>query len=349
MSRSRSLSWIPLALALAGAAPASAQSKDPAAGAQGDPAGAPSVQGLYAAAQKLFDKGDYAEALVAFRQAYNGSGSPNARIMIGHCLVGLGKTAEAYEEMAATQREAAKRAETEPKYVPTRDAAAEQVAILEPKIGKIVLEIEDPASVEVIVNSARVSRDKLGVPFAVAPGTVILSATRADGRKVERELTVKAGQVEKVKLTFPAGPEKVPPPDRTTPPPDGTAPPGGEEPSGGGVRIAGFAVAGLGVVGMAVFGITGGMALGRYGQLEDECGGQRCTDPRYAGIVDEGRTLQAVSTAGLVVGAAGLVGGGLMILLGGPKGSPKGAPTGSGRSMIVVSPAGAGARCTLTF
>lgn len=351
MSQSRTLSWIALASLLAAAAPASAQSpaKGAPADAQADASGAPSVQGLYAAAQKLFDKGNYAEALVAFRQAYNGSNSPNARLMIGHCLIGLGKNAEAYEEMSATLREATKRAEEEPKYAPTRDAAAVQVALLEPKVGKIVIVVAEPASVEVVVNSARVSRDKLGAPLAVAPGTVILSATRADGRTLERELTVQAGTTENVELTFPEGPDKGPTPPGPTAAPTTTAPPVVEPPRGGAVRTAGFAVAGLGVAGMAVFGITGGLALGRFNEVESGCNGARCEDLKYAGTIDEGKTLQTASTAGLVAGIAGVVGGGLMIILGGPSGSSKTAPTGSGPSTLLVSPAGAGARCTLTF
>ena len=139
--------WIALML-LAAPHIASAQAKGSTKASAGADATTPSAQKLYAEAQKLFDKGSYADALVAFRQAYNVSSSPNARLMVGHCLVALGRRAEAYEEMTATMREAAKKAETESKYGPTRDTAATQLALLEPN-GLNVLTIH--AEVEGIV------------------------------------------------------------------------------------------------------------------------------------------------------------------------------------------------------
>jgi len=76
----RASPWIVLALVLSAAAPAIAEENKK--GAPGDKSqAAPSAQEIYASAQKLFDQGNYAEALVAFPRAYNASGSPNARIM----------------------------------------------------------------------------------------------------------------------------------------------------------------------------------------------------------------------------------------------------------------------------
>lgn len=365
-SQSRALSWIVTALLVSAAAPASAQKVSAAASSKAQ--GAPSAQELYGSAQKLFDKGSYAEALVAFRQAYTASDSPNARIMIGHCLVALGKPAEAYEEMSATMREAAKRAETEPKYAPTRDAAATQVALLEPKVGKLILEVPERAGVEVLVNGSRVPPDKLGVPIAVDPGTVVIAATRADGRTERREQAVKAGETERVALTFAElGPRKTE--GDASGPVGGAKPPGGAQPgaggdearTGGGVRTAGFVIAGLGVAGMAVFGVTGMMARSRFTTLEEECGGARCTDPKYADVVDSGMTLTTVANIGLIAGAAGIVGGGLMILLGGPSEPAKAARSGPSRAglsppegpslgaALTFSPGGAGIHCTMAF
>ena len=102
MSRSRIVSCVLAVLVASVAAPAGAQS---ARGEAANGASAPSAKELYSSAQKLFDKGKYAEALVAFRLAHAASDSPNARLMVGHCLVALGKPAEAYEELAATMRE----------------------------------------------------------------------------------------------------------------------------------------------------------------------------------------------------------------------------------------------------
>jgi hypothetical protein len=351
-SRKRIVSCVLAALVASVALPAGAQKS---AGAPSE-AASPSAKQLYVSAQKLFDKGRFAEALVAFRLAHNASDSPNARLMIGHCLVALGKPAEAYEEMAATMREAAKLAESEPRYAPTRDTAATQLALLEPKIGKIVVEVQDRASAAVTVNGAPIAPEKLGLPMAVNPGTVVMAATHADGRTVQREQVVKAGTTERVTLTFPEAPKAGggPTAPQGPKPVDVKAPDKSDkgEKRGGGVRTAGFVVAGLGVAGMAVFGVTGMMARSRFATLETECGGERCADPKYGDVIDSGRMLTTVANIGLIAGAAGLAGGGLMILLGGPSdASPKkaGAQGPAGGAALRVSPGGAALVYSATF
>ena len=83
------------------------------------------------------------------------------------------------------------------------------------------------------------------------------------------------------------------------------------------MRIAGFVVAGVGVAGLVAFAITASMAKSDYDTLDEECGGVRCTDPTFADTVDSGETMETVSHVTLAVGLAGVVAGGLMILLGG--------------------------------
>jgi hypothetical protein len=88
------------------------------------------------------------------------------------------------------------------------------------------------------------------------------------------------------------------------------------------VRKAGFAVAGLGVAGMAVFGVTGFIAQNKFKTLEEECGSTRCTDIKYADVIDSGKTMALLANIGLGVGIAGIVGGGAMIIFGGSRQAP---------------------------
>lgn len=357
-TRNRVFPCVVAALLLCAATPAIARGDgDAATGGQGTP----SAQDLYTSAQKLFDQGNFAEALIGFRHAYNASASPNARIMIGTCLVALGRTVEAYDEMSATLREATKRAETEPKYVRTRDAAAKHVALLESKVGKLVVELVNPAGVDVTVNGTRLPPDKRGAPVAVEPGTVVVTATHTDGRVERREQTVQAGESAQMTVVFPEAPPKkveAPGPVRVEVP----KPAGGDEARRGGtVRTAGIALAGVGVAGLVVFGVTGLMARSRFTTLEEECHAARCTDLKYADVVDSGMALSTAANVGLALGAAGLLGGGLMIWLGGPSagrgaapsdpartslGSPEGPVVGAGFTM---SPGRAGFHCTVAF
>jgi len=241
--------------------------------------------------------------------------------MVGNCLIALGKNSEAYVEMAATVKDATERAEKEPKYAKTRDSATVQLTMLEGKVGKIIVRLEERGA-DVTVNGARVEPDKLGTAIVVDPGTITIAAKHVDGRTVFQEKVVAAGKTETVELVFPplktseeSGKDK---PNTTDVTPSKDRPDAVPPTKGGGVRIAGGVVLGLGVAGMALFGITGSMAKSRFTTLETECGGVRCTDPKYADVIDSGKTLTTVANVGLGVGAAGIVAGTLMMILGGP-------------------------------
>jgi hypothetical protein len=222
-------------------------------------------------------------------------------------------------------QDATARAEKEPKYAKTRDSATSQLALLEARVGKVVVNLAERGA-EVTVNGVRVAPEKLGTTLAVDPGTVTIAAKHVDGRTVFQEKVVAAGKTETVDLVFP--PVKAPNDKGMD-----ASQPGGSMPSnddtesapaskGGGVRVAGGVVLGLGVAGMALFGITGFMAKSRFTTLETECGGTRCTDAKYADIVDSGKTLTTIANVGLGVGVAGIVGGTLMMVFGGPSKPP---------------------------
>jgi hypothetical protein len=290
----------------------------------------------FTAGQKLFDAGRQAEALPHFRKAFAASNSPNARLMIARCLVALGKTAEAYEEMATTTREATARAESDAKYARTRDAAAAEMALLERRIGKLVVALAEPgAGAAVTLDGAPLGAERLGVPVAVQPGKMTIEATHAGDKPVRREVTIGAGETKTVAIAFTSAGAA---PTAAT---SDTAP-GEVKTQGGGVRIAGFVIAGLGVAGMGAFAGAGLAAKSKFSAVESECGSARCTDPKYGDVIDSGKALQTIANIGLGVGIAGIVGGALMIAVGGPSKAPLPA-------QVEVGPNGAGLRFAGTF
>jgi hypothetical protein len=138
------------------------------------------------AAQKLYDQGKYADALALFQKVYEETKSPNARLMSARCLLALGRTADGYDELYATVREAGTRAGAEPRYARTRDAAATDLGILEGKIGKIIIAIAEPDAT-VQLNDVKLPPERLGAPMAITPGLVVIVATKTDGVSVRRE------------------------------------------------------------------------------------------------------------------------------------------------------------------
>ncbi len=257
---------------------------------------------LFAAGLKHYDAKQWAVALPLFRKAWQQSKSPNARLYIALCLRELGQLPEAYDEMAATVRQATTIAAQKNQYTPTRAAAANQLAILELLVGKVVIALSETVpGQKLTLNGKQLPSDRLGVPVTISPGKVTVTA-QAPGREIViKELEIQGGQTKSIALNF--GPPLAPKPDGS---------------SGGGVRIAGYVVAGLGVASMIVFGVTAGIASSDFSTLEEECGGQRCIDPSYADVVDRGKAAETASNVALAVGLAGLVSGGLMIIFGGP-------------------------------
>lgn len=269
----------------------------------------------------LFEAGKLEDALVQFKKALELTSSPNARLYVGRCLKDLGRLAEAYRELALTMREAAEQAEADPKYIKTRDAAAALVAILEPKIGKLVIALaDDDRDATVTLDGRRLGNDELGAAIAVEPGKRGLSATSSGKQSLDKQVEVAAGQTVTVTLDLLRAGESSPTTHEAgatgqTGPTDDTAV---KAPSGGGVRIGGYFVLAVGAAGMVTFGVAGKMVLDKKDELEEQCGGTNCPDDSFMDTIDAGRRMQIIANVGLGVGIGGIVAGGAMIAFGGP-------------------------------
>jgi hypothetical protein len=262
----------------------------------------------FKAAQDLFDKGKFAEALPLFRAIK----SPNATLYAGRCLRELKQLREAYEEFSVAVREATARAAAEPRYAATRDAASTERAALTAKIGLVVIAVTDrPTGLEVKIAGRPVAAERLGEAVAVDPGPVLVEASAPGRVAFQRELAIGAGSSEVLAIALPAIPLELSP--RATAP---------RRQTGGGVRTAGFVVAGLGVAGFATFAVSGLLANSKYDDIFRACGGTHCTDPAYSSQIRAGKTLDWVANIGLAAGIAGVTGGALMILFGGAHEAP---------------------------
>ena len=331
--------------------PANAVAGPPAGPAK--PAANPAKE-HFESGQALFDQKKYDAALVLFRQAYDETKSPNAHLMVARSLLALGRLAEAYDELLATMREAGARADTEPKYAAARDAAAAEIAPLEAKVAKLVVTFSGPppAGARVTVNGTLLPAAKLGAAMALLPGTVEIVVEGLGPDPVKRTEKLGAGESRTVVLGPPAPAKTAPPAVTGAPrgsgvPADSGAPAPSGAPSsdvvttGGTIRKAGFAVAGVGVAGMVLFGVGAAMGQSKMDQLQKECGGVRCTDPKYADVIDSGKTMDLLSTVGLGVGIAGLVGGAAMIVFGGPRAAASPAAAPPPNASLVLGPNGA--------
>ena len=135
-----------------------------------------SLEKRFERAQKLHDAGRCKQALPLFEELTAATKSPNARLYVARCLKQVGRIAEAYEQMRATTREAA----TESRYVATRNAAAAELAIIEPMVGRLLVRlVERPNGLTLKLNDRQIALTALAKPLGVAPGRYTLVAQAA--------------------------------------------------------------------------------------------------------------------------------------------------------------------------
>jgi len=283
-------------------------------------------------ARRLYDEGQYERAVPLLAAVFEATGSPNAQLYVARALRELGRLDEAHRAMALARKVATAEAVEDPRYEPTRDAAASELAILDAKVAKVVVAfVEQPAGTQVTLNGSPLVETQLGSPMAVLPGTVTIVATAPGKPEIRREQSLSAGMTVTIALAFVDASPAPQSPDAPT------------ETRGGGVRTAGFVALGIGVIGMGMFGVTYAMAGGVESDLEEACSGKRCTEDKFADDVDRGKTLDTLANVGLIVGAVGLVSGAAMVLFGGPTEVAQSGPT------VGVGPNGATASWQTAF
>ncbi len=264
---------------------------------------------IYARAVELVQQKKCDEALPLLRQAHEATHSPNARLLIARCLNEQGALVEAHEQMRLTVEEATARARDDDKYAPTRDAAAAELALLDAKVGKLIVAIADaPDEAEVRVDDVVLSPERLGKPQAVLPGTARVVAEAPGMQRVARDVDIAAGETRTLAIAFEPEPQDAPEPEPVA---------SDDGPGLGAIRVAGIVVAGVGLVGVGVFAGLASKAQADYDELDAQCQGQPCPDSEKE-RVDDGRALTLAANVSLCVGAALVAGGVLMIVFGGP-------------------------------
>jgi hypothetical protein len=284
----------------------------------------------YRAARELYEAGKADEALHAFETLLAETKSPNARLYVARCLRELGRKVDAYVAMKLTVEEATARANEDAKYEGTRDAAGAELLQLEQMIGRVVVALAiAPTSTEVTVNDRRLAQDELGQVLPVAAGEVKVMARARGFKDASRSVQVAPGALVTVALELE--------PAAASPSPKDGDEVASDEGGIGAVRAAGIGVLVVGVGGLVAMGVTGAMAQSKHDELDEKCGGARCTDPETASLVDDGETLALVSNVCLGVGAAATVAGVAMIIFGGPSDD-------SAATALSVGPTGASLR-----
>lgn len=283
-----------------------------AAAAEGDSAGA---EALFREGKRLMDEGRYPEACPKLAESYRLDPATGALLAAALCYERAGRLASAW----AAYTEATARAKQEGS-VDREEVARNKATELEPKLAKLVIELEPGASVpglSVSRDGVTVGEGVYGMALPVDPGPHVVEA-RAPGRQpfsahVE---SVGAGVVS-VKIPALAAEPAVATAPAAAPSRDAGASSADEPGFWSPLRVTGVIVAGVGLGGVAVGSVFGAKALSLNADSNENCDGDAC-GPTGFDDRTQARKAGNLSTAFFAGGVALAALGAVLVIVGAP-------------------------------
>jgi len=261
-------------------------------------------------AQKALGAKDYEKAVDLFGRAEKLFHAPTLLLGLARSYAGLGKYVEARESYNKIIREKLP-ASASDAFRSAVDDAKREVVGLDEKIAWVTVDVTGSDEPEVKIDDVEVPVAALGVKRAVNPGDHTVTASAAGFATATATFNVESSGEETVSLVLEPDPDAAP-----STVGEGTTDSGGPDTvasSGSGLRTAGFVALGVGAAGLIVGGVTGGLAVGKHGELEDSCPGGQCPADQQD-TLDSYETLGMVSTIGFIAGGV-LAASGLVLVL----------------------------------
>jgi hypothetical protein len=298
------------------------------------PARAQSADELFAAGVEAMKREDWATACPAIARSYALEPLPGALFTLAECRARAGNIASAardfgrYLEQVASLPEAERAKQQE--RVPEAERRRKQLDERVPRL-TIAVPPDLPAGAIVTLDGTPLGADQLGVELPVDPAEhrVLL---RVGALESDTLVTLAERERRRIQLSLPheqpvapapAGAPVPPAPGPSAPGPSAPAQPPRatpsaeprEEPVGpSGLLVAGWVTVGVGAVGFGLAGTAGLLLLGKKDTIEANCTGTACNDAGFA-EADDVPTLDALGTAGFVVGGVATAAGLVMVLL----------------------------------
>lgn len=247
----------------------------------------------------LWEKADYAGALDRFTRALALVDAPTLALRQAECLQKLGRWVEALDKLQTLARLELSSDAPAPFLAAVR-TARQQEAELQKRMPKLVVNVEGNPSdtAAVTVDSAPLESPLWGMERPVDPGTRAVRLVSGKHR-VEQTVTLREGEVKRIVLRLPDGPE-----------------PNAAESSSSAWngRTLGWVGVGVGTAGVLAGGVMWSMARSKQSDLDDAgCSGGRCPQD-LKGDLDSYDKLRTGSYLGLGLGALALIGGGTLLL-----------------------------------
>ncbi len=202
-----------------------------------------------------------------------------------------------------------------PAFKDALEAAQREVGDVSKRVASVTINVEGGATnPTVTVDGVGVPAAALGLKRPVDPGSHTVHAEAQGYKPADTPFQVAEGGSAVASLTLVKNPDA--PVVGTNP--GGTPPPGGDQPppaagGGGSNHTLAFVAFGVGGVGLVVGAITGIIAIGKHGDLKDQCPGGTCTSDKQSAI-DSYKSMGTISTIGFIVGGVGIAAGAVLWL-----------------------------------
>jgi hypothetical protein len=294
--------------------------------------------------QAAFDRGDFESAADRFARADALVHAPTLLLALARAQNKLGKLVQSYESYSRILREGVPEG-SPPVFKKAFEDAKKEVEPIRARLGWVTIDVKGPANARVSIDDTAVPPAAVGVRRAVNPGGHVIKAEAEGFLPAEQSISVAEGESAAASLVL------EPDPNSQVAAATGAsaaqasqgngakieAPPDAPRAAGSTSRTLGFVALGVGAAGLVVGGVTGVMALGKRGDLDDACPGGQCPEGQRANL-DGYRRLGTVSTIGFIVGGVGAATG-VTLLLTSRKGSERSQTTSLrlGASSVSVS------------
>jgi hypothetical protein len=312
------------------------------------------ARSLAAEAHDALDRKEYAVAVDRFQRADALVHAPTFLLGIARAQVGLGAWIAAQESYARIVREGVPAGSPPPFFKALEEAKTELDALI-PRVPYVTIRLKNSVAAKITIDGVEVPLAALGVKRPVDPGKHVVHVEAEGFTAVDRPIVAVEAHSDALDLELdlelrPASaPKRLDPPPATPPPvlaapvtpPPVVAPPAPEpSPPSSIRRPLGVAAAGVGALGLGVGLVTGILAIGKHSALKDACTlpEGRCP-PAQRDALASYTAMGAVSTIGVVVGAAFAAGGAILILT-----APKAAPERRAWVTPMIGPGWAGAQ-----
>ncbi len=248
----------------------------------------------------LYRRGNYKEASDRLERAYQLYPAPTLGVRSARALVKLGRWVEAAERyLDVTKYDLSPRAPW--KFRQARAEATTERDSLLPRIPSLELLVDGPFGdgIVVTINGNPLASALVGTTHPIDPGEYVIRVSRG-ALEVTESVVVVEGKTSTVAITLPPLP---PPPTAEPPPPP---PPQIWPPLL-------WSAAGLAGGGFLAFAINGAIALKQDSELAARCPGRVCPlDARD--LMKAFDTTRIASTVGLILGSAGALAGGALLI-----------------------------------